>query len=310
MTDYGVVPTGFNRKSFNTILREIENSMITEFGGNVVMTPQSPFGQINGLFAMTTTILWEFAEDIYQSYDVDQAEGTRLNILAKIRLMERMIGESDADFRKAITNQGRARIDVQDLTRAVTNVDGVWYCHVWVNDTTEIDQSTGLPGGSLCVAVLGGDDAEIGLAIRRFVAPGISLYGNTYIVTVAEGYCRTLVILRPSVVPIELIVYVQVRRDVYGCPPPSLPSMRDALVDALAPGGSHQLLNGDDITHYRIRSVVESLFPNVEVIGIAAAREEDEGEPQSGGLPIAFMELATVDAENVQMALTVGTVGA
>jgi hypothetical protein len=219
--------------------------------------------------------------------------------------MERMVGESDADFRKAITNQGRARVDLQDLTRAVTNVDGVWYCHVWVNDTTEVDGLTGLPGGSLCVAVLGGEDSEIGAAIRRFVAPGISLYGDTYISTVAEGYCRTLVILRPEIVPVVLEVFVQVRRDVYGCPPPSLTSIRDAVVAALAPGGSHQLLNGDDVTHYRIRSVVESVFTNVEVVNIATIREEEGDIPRQGGLSIAFRELAQLSTDNVVVSLTV-----
>jgi hypothetical protein len=250
---------------------------------------------------MMTTILWEFAEDVYQSYDVDQAEGSRLNILAKIRLMDRMTGESDADFRKAITNQGRARVDVQDLARAVTNVDGVTYCHVWVNDTSLLDQVTGLPGGTLCVAVLGGSDQEVGEAIRRFVAPGISLYGNTYITTVTEGYCRTLVILRPYLVPVLMNINIRVRKDVYGCPPPSIMSMEEALLEALAPGGSHQMLNGDDVTHYRIRSVIEALFPNVEVVSIETMRKGGPGEPMLGDLPIAFSELATFEAADVEV---------
>jgi hypothetical protein len=87
---YGVVPTGFNRKSFNTILLEIENAMVTEFGPSVIQTSQSPFGQLNGLMADLITTLWEYAEDVYQSYDVEQAEGTRLDALATLRLMKQM----------------------------------------------------------------------------------------------------------------------------------------------------------------------------------------------------------------------------
>ena len=74
------------------------------------------------------------AEDVYQSYDPDQAEGIRLDTLAEIRLLERAEGEADPAFRLAISNQGRAR-NIQDIARAVAGIPGVYYYHVWVNDT-------------------------------------------------------------------------------------------------------------------------------------------------------------------------------
>lgn len=304
---YGVLPQGFSRKSLNTILAEIEASMRTEFGPNVIQTPQSPFGQLNGLMAVLVTQMWEMAEDVYQSYDVDQAEGTRLDTLGKIRLLGRMSNETDAAYRQAINNQDRARIDVQDISRAVDAIDGVTFSHVWVNDSVHVDPYTGLPGGTLCVAVIGGDDAEIGLTLRRYVVPGISLYGNTYIMTTDEGYCRTLVLLRPILVKVKLIVNVAVRYDQRGCPPPALVSIRDAIVAAVGHNGSHELLNGDDVTFFLIRSIVEAKWPNVEVLSIVATAE---GHRTAGNtLAITFNELATLAAEDVAIVPLTNTTG-
>lgn len=295
---YGVQPTGFVRKSFNQILLDIEAAMVTEFGPNVIQTAQSPFGQINGLMADYITQLWEMAEDVYQSYDPDQAEGTRLDTLAEIRLMRRQLDETDTMFRFAITNTDQGRIDIQDIDRAVRNVAGVTYCHVWVNDDSKIDPATGLPGGTLCVAVLGGDDNEIAAALRPYVVPGISMYGNTYVTTDQDGFCRTLVILRPALVPVVLRVDVALRHDAHNCPPPSVLAIRDALVAALAPNGTHELLNGDDISHYRIRSVIESLFPSVEVQAIFTGRTSP---PVRQTLEVQFVELATLDPKDVEI---------
>lgn len=285
---YGVQPTGFIRKPLSVILAELEAMMITEFGPGLIQTPQSPMGQINGLMANLIAQLWESAEDVYQSYDPDQAEGSRLEMLGRLRLLERFGFESDVDYRKAITNQGRARIDLQDITRAVSGLDGVTYCQVFINDTGTLDEFT-LPIGTVVVAVLGGDDAEIAQAVRRFIVPGITTFGNVRVSTVLDGYCRSLDILRPTIVPVKLEVDVRTFNDRLGCPPPTPTSMRLALVDNL------RLLNGDDITYFRVRSVLESLFNTVEVIDI---------RPERDGLPtgvIGFTEIAQLTFENVEV---------
>ena len=85
MADYGVQSEGFVRKPLSIVLAEIESALITEFGPGFVQTPQTPMGQINGIFAEAVAKLWEHAEDIYQSYDPDQAEGTRLDTLGRLR---------------------------------------------------------------------------------------------------------------------------------------------------------------------------------------------------------------------------------
>lgn len=286
MTEYGVQPTGFVRKPLPVILAEIEALNRTEFGSGVIQTAESPLGQLNGVFAELAARLWELGEDVYQSYDPDQAEGNSLISLGRIRLISPADGETEESFRRAITNEGQARVDVQDIARAVADIDGVTYSHIFVNDDDGPDDN-GMPGGSVCIAVTGGSDDVIGQAIRTYIAPGIKVYGNTTISSVIEGYCRSFRILRPIMVPVRVNVYVRLRKDVMGCPPPSTTAIRDALISNL------YLLNGDDITTYRIR-ILESLFANVEVVRFNGTRDDI---PQNDDDPvvIGFIERAYLD---------------
>jgi hypothetical protein len=291
MTDYGVQSTGFVRKPLTVILAEIEASLITEFGPGVIQTPQSPLGQVNGIFSDGASKSWELSEDIYQSLDPDQAEGVRLDILGRIRRIARASGELDESYRRAITNQGQARIDMQDISRAIAEIDGVTYSHVWVNDTGSID-TNGMPAGSICIAVTGGDDGEIASAIRQYIVPGVTQFGTTAIESVVDGYCRTFRILRPIDVPVELDVTVRAFKDNLGCPPPSATAIKTTLLNGLF------LLNGDDVTFYRVRSVIESAFSNVEVLTINGSRD---GIPQSDNtdVVIGFIERASLSSSDL-----------
>lgn len=304
MSDYGVTPQGFNPKPLADTLAEIETLMVTEFGPGVVQSPQSPLGQLNGLFANLATTLWETAQGVYQSYDPDQAEGVSLDRLGRLRLIERAGNESDADYRLAVTNAGRARNDVQDLARAILNVPGITYLRIALNESVEIDEN-GIPPGGISVAVLGGDEDEIAAQMRSFVVPGITPVGNTYVSTVIDGYCRTFAILRPILIPVEIAVTVRTRPDAFGCPPVSLEAIREGLQLALA-AGDRRLLNGDDVDEYRVRSIIESTYPNVEVTAAAAARIEDISTAQQelidGGVAaIGFIELATVALDDISV---------
>lgn len=124
-----------------------------------------------------------------------------------------------------------------------------------------------MPPGSLCIAVTGGDDDEIAAAIRQYVVTGVTMYGSTAIESLVDGYCRTFRILRPIDVPVELVVKVRTFRDGMGCPPPSATAIKAALLQGL------YLLNGDDVIFYRIRSVIENAFSNVEVVAINGSRD-------------------------------------
>lgn len=291
MTEYGVQPTGFVRKPLPVIKTEMEVRNQTEFGSDVIQTPQSPLGQINGLLSDYAAKLWELAELVYQSYDPDQATGRRLEMLGRIRLLDRASGEIDSSYRQAITNAGAARIDIQDLTRAIAALDGVTYAHVFINDS-ELTDDNGQPSGSLAIAVSGGDDGEIARAARAFTAPGVILHGNTSVSSVIDGYCRNTRIIRPIMIPVDLTLYVRVFNDKMNCPPPSLATIAQSVKDEM------YLLNGDDINHYRLRTVIENLFTNVELVTYNAERED---LPNTNGIPVemGFFERAFIDDVSV-----------
>lgn len=291
MTDYGIIPTGFNRKPLAVILAEIEAKNITEFGPDVIQTAQSPLGQINGVMADLVAALWEQAEGLYQSYDPDQAEGNRLDILGNLRLLTRN-GMNDEKFRQSITNFGQGRIDVQDLARAITGIAGVTYAQVFINETGEIAFDN-LERGTVAVAVIGGVDEDIADVLRRYIVPGISTYGNTRVTTNVEGFCRSMSVIRPVNVLVDVDVLVRRTADQQNCPPPSTFAIKTVLETAWL----ESRVNGQDPSFYTVRSIIEREFSNVEVVQVTGNRD---GLPSPGinqPVPISFMEIATITAE-------------
>lgn len=292
---YGVQPTGFVRKPLPVILAEIEAGLITEFGPDVIQTSQSPLGQINGLMADLIAELWELGEATYQANDVDQAEGILLEVLGKIRLIGRASGESDAEYRAAISNAGRARNDVQDVIRALRSIPRVTYAQVFVNGGTTVDEN-GLQPGQVAVALIGGADEEVAQELRRYIVPGVMMYGNSEISAEIDGFCRSLYIIRPIPVPVELTINVRLSKDARGCPPPSAIGIRDGLLIDFA--GDRLLLNGDDLTFFRIRSAIESRYPNVEVVSFTGRRDDIDQTPNEP-VSIGFIEIATLAPSDV-----------
>lgn len=294
---YGVQPTGYVRKPLSVILQEIEDAMVTEFGPGVVQTSQSPLGQINGMMADLMAEIDERNLDLYQSYDPNQADGNRLDMLGRIRLVSRN-AETDEQYRQAVTNEGQARVDVQDLLRAVKNVDGVTYVQVFVNEAGEVT-NYGLESGSISVAVIGGDDSEIASVMRKYVVPGINTFGNTQITSTIDGFCRSVAIIRPVEVPVALDIKVETNLDSFGCPPPSTVAIRDYLVEQWA----ESRINGKDASYFSIRSIIESAFSNIEVKSVTGAR--DTGVyPINAPVPIGFTEIAEITADNVLVSVS------
>ena len=297
MTQYGIQPTGYIRKPLSVILAELEAAMITEFGPGVIQTPQSPLGQLNGMMSDLVSEIDERNLDLYQSNDPDQAEGIRLDTLARLRLFERG-AESDAELRASITNEGQSRVDVQDLARNIKGIEGVTYSQVFVNETGEVT-SFGLDSGTVAVAVIGGDDEEISRVIRRFIVPGINTYGNHHVSSVVDGFCRNSSIIRPINVVVDLQINLRTSRDRFGCPPPSPIAIRDYLVQTWMV----ERINGLDPSFFNIRSIIESQFSNVEVLSITGTRDE-ETQPANAPVPIGFIEIAELNNDSVEVAIT------
>ena len=231
---------------------------------------------------------WEVGEDSYQSRDPDQTEGTNLDILARIRLIARITGESDEALRQAITNVGIPNTRDADFYRAVRNVDGVTWARVYSNDTIATD-ANGIPAHAITVAALGGADADIALVARQYVVPGISTYGNTVVSTEIDGFCRSMNIMRPALRPLFLNVEVSKTTDASGCPPPSNVAIAQALYAGLT--GDNRPANGQDITIHMIRTIISCAFRNVEVLDV----EGENVGTAAAALPIsvAFNEIAT-----------------
>ena len=70
---------GFVIKRLPTIKDEIEAGFREVFGLGVDLSAESPFGQLIGIFAERETLIWELAEDVYDSAWPGTAEGISLD---------------------------------------------------------------------------------------------------------------------------------------------------------------------------------------------------------------------------------------
>jgi len=81
MTTYGVTSKGFNRKRTPDILASIEADLKATFGNDIDLSASSVFGQLAGIFAAAGAEFWDQAEDVFNAFDRDKAEGVTLDIL-------------------------------------------------------------------------------------------------------------------------------------------------------------------------------------------------------------------------------------
>ena len=279
MSDFGVTPQGFVRKGLQDILSEREAANLTAFGPGIIQTPQTPTGQINGLWSDAEAELWEVAEAMYRSFDPDQAEGVRLDELGRIRLIERVEGESDDSYAKAITNAAVANIRDADFYRTVRNLTGVTWARIVVND---LDVETdGLGPHSVAVVALGGSDEEVALAARQFIVPGVASDGNTAVETEVDGFCRTVRIHRPAQIATKLELTVRKYNDRQGCPPPPNVTIAAAVLARFT--GDERPANGKPITDHAIRLALAQ-FPSVELV----SAEVKKGGAAYAPTPVAY----------------------
>lgn len=90
MPDYGVLPTGFNRKRLDVLLAEINEEVRAIFGDNINLSPESPDGQINGVVSESNANLWEIAEASYNAFNPSAASGTTLSNLVQLNGITRL----------------------------------------------------------------------------------------------------------------------------------------------------------------------------------------------------------------------------
>ena len=79
MADFGVQPTGFIRKSLDTIKTEIEQELRSRLGNGINLLPQVVFGNLIGVFSDRESSVWQVAEAVYNAAAPDTAFNAQLD---------------------------------------------------------------------------------------------------------------------------------------------------------------------------------------------------------------------------------------
>lgn len=80
----GLTPAGLEIKRLADIRSDLEARVTAAFGPATRVGPDSVIGQLIGVFALELSLVWELAQQLYDAFDPDQAEGTQLDNLAAI----------------------------------------------------------------------------------------------------------------------------------------------------------------------------------------------------------------------------------
>ncbi len=94
MSDFGISPTGFNRKRLDLLLSELDSEIKAIFGNNFNVSPESPDGQINGVISESNANLWEIAEEAYNAFNPSAAFGIGLSNLVQLNGITRLAATS------------------------------------------------------------------------------------------------------------------------------------------------------------------------------------------------------------------------
>lgn len=312
---YGITPAGFNRKRADEILADLNTGVQGVFGVSVDLSPTSPDGQFNGLMADEIAFLWELAEDIYHSFDPFQAEGTRLDsVMAAFMHPPRLVTptvETDAQYRARIYGTP-LDITVQDsqetapsllasnlrddLEIKLSQLAGVTYVKVIVNEEDTVDPVTGMPGHTYSVIINGGVDADIAEVIWSTHPTGIGTYGDTEVEHVdSTGKCRLIRFERPTLVNILIKYTVRVFRSACGCRIPSVADIQTTAADNLNDANCPYQV-GELILLSRINGAISG-EAGIEVCQTEIAVDGDPLDILN--LQMAWNELPVIDPANI-----------
>jgi uncharacterized phage protein gp47/JayE len=93
MTDYGIVPTGFNRKTADIIRSERVSLYQGVFGDDIKTESTSAFGNLIDSETEREALLWELLENIYLSSYPDTADDTALDHAVSLVGVGRLLAE-------------------------------------------------------------------------------------------------------------------------------------------------------------------------------------------------------------------------
>lgn len=292
---YGVTAAGFNPKTLAEQLAEIEIEEQAVFGSGIQFGAQTPLGQLNGVYADATAELWEIAQELYGSFDVDQAVGPRLDALGKLRRVPRLAGQTDADYRLAIAQSGYGETKTRRIRNILMNVPGVTAAQV-IENPSSVAMSNGLGPHSLAISVVGGDDAEVALTIWENTVAGIGLQGNLEVQVASDGYCTLVNFIRPEEVPLCIEIDLSIHVDQCACAPEEVGTIISNLQAQLS--GACGLLGGTIVTPAVIEQMV-ALNSGILVEQVRMAR--DGATPIYQNVAFTLNEIPVVDPNCVKV---------
>jgi len=156
---YGITSTGFLAKRLADIKAEIEDTFRSAFGVGINLDALSPLGQMVGIVAERESLIWELAEDVYNSQYPDTASGASLDNVASISNIIRLAATYSTVTARIIGTNGTfvdigfiASVSGDPTARFVTTESGT-IAGGYV-DLAFQAESTGLvqaPAGSLTV---------------------------------------------------------------------------------------------------------------------------------------------------------------
>src|SRR3990167_1211303 len=93
MTTYGIVPTGFLRKTADVIRTELIALYQAVFGDDIKTEATSAFGNLIDSQSERESLLWELLENIYLSSYPDTADDTALDHAVSLVGVGRLLAE-------------------------------------------------------------------------------------------------------------------------------------------------------------------------------------------------------------------------
>jgi len=294
MSDYGVLPTGFARKPLVQILKEIELDNVDVFGESLIQTSESPLGQLNGIFSDKVNDIWELGESVYQSFDPNQADGTRLTSIGELRLLQRG-SYADTQLRTQINNEGINKFNLRGVEQRIAEVDGLTYLQSFLNDDGSMS-GVGLALGDACIAVIGGDDEELADAMVETLPIGGNTYGNTVISSSTESeVSQSFNLLRVTTTRVELNLDLSLQNDRYDLFQPNIQQIVQGFIEEWL----KDRINGMDVDEFTIRRIIECKYPNIKLVNFTATVDGGSAQAQGAPVVVAFDKLADIAADDV-----------
>lgn len=216
-------------------------------------------------------------------------------------------GDNKLRRRQQLSTEATSYRQIEAIQAAVRNIEGVTFVRAYQNRKL-VPDSRGLPGKSIAVVVVGGNDLEIAQAISYRDPAGMTYHGNTAVnITDEFGQSEGILFSRPTerLISARLHMEIVVDENVQKFPKNGEPLVKQAIVDfsvnghsMCEPMGNDGFLPGQDI-------IREYLMTPINSIGGAKATKielaVDGGEFEEKDVVIAWNEIGVFAVDRIEV---------